>query len=88
MTTDLAPVQRHPAEGVARELLRTALLCKLAIDIGDPVLAGRAARRAATSARLLGGMDLPAYVDPDDDLPEVDDLLVAKYPASTDQDSP
>lgn len=61
MTADVAPAQRHTAEGVAHELLRTALLCKLAIDLGDP----------------------------DDDLPEVDDLLVAKYPLPpTDQEQP
>ena len=89
MTTDMAPAQRHPAEGVAHELLRTALLAKLAVDLGDPALARRAARRAAGSARLLSGMDLPVSVDPDEDLPEVDDLLVAKYPPSpADQEQP
>jgi hypothetical protein len=61
----------------AHELLRTALLAKLAVDLGDPQLARRAARYAQSSAKLLAGLDLPTYVEDDDDesLPEVDDLL-------------
>jgi hypothetical protein len=61
----------------AHELLRTALLAKLACDLGDPALARRAARYAQSAAKLLAGLDLPTYVEEDDDepLPEVDDLL-------------
>ena len=94
MTADCyEAAQGHPAAAAAHELLRTALLAKLAVDVGDPALARRAARRAASSARLLSGMHLPAYVDPDedldDDLPKLGDLLVAKYPPSpADQDAP
>jgi hypothetical protein len=67
------------AASTAFELVRTALVAKLAVDLGDPVLARRAARYAQSSARLLGGLDFPAEVDePQRDvehLPEVDDLL-------------
>jgi len=50
----------------------------LALDLGDTVLARRAARYAASSARLLSGLDFPdASEDHDDDqaLPELDELL-------------
>jgi hypothetical protein len=65
------------AQSVAFELVRTALVAKLAVDLGDPVLARRAARYAQSSARLVAGLDFPAHVESDDDqaLPEVDDLL-------------
>jgi hypothetical protein len=63
----------------AFELVRTALVAKMAVDLGDPVLARRAVRYAQSSAQLLAGLDFPADVDGDgsDDeaLPEVDDLL-------------
>lgn len=66
------------AHGAAEELLRTALLAKLAVDLQDPVLARRAARRAVLSGRLLSGLDFPALVsldEEDSDLPDVQDLL-------------
>ncbi len=64
----------------AFELVRTALVAKLAVDLGDPVLARRAARYARSSAQLLAGLvDFPPHDDreePDDQaLPEVEDLL-------------
>ena len=65
LTLEAAPV--HPAAAAAHELLRTALLAKLAVDLGDPTLTRRAARLAHTAARLLAGMgDLPVHADPDD----------------------
>ena len=67
------------AEKTSTELLRLSLLAKLAVDLGDPVLARRAARHAVTSARLLAGLDWQAprleQDDEDDDLPELDELL-------------
>jgi hypothetical protein len=78
---------REQASTTAAELQRTALLAKLAVDLGDPPLARRAARYAQSSARLLAGSDFPPHVDDDCDdcdhdhdhdhqsLPEVDDLL-------------
>jgi hypothetical protein len=74
------------AVDAAEELLRTALLCKLAVDLQDPVLARRAARAAAGPARLLSGLDFASYVELDDGwdggggLPEVQDLLEALHP--------
>lgn len=74
------------AAETANELLRTALLAELAVDLGDPRLARRAARHSASNARLLAGLDLPRHEDDDDDpdedvaLPEVDDLLSVLYP--------
>ena len=57
----------HPAEVAARELLRAAGVCQLAVNLGDPALTRRAARLAHTAARLLAGMvDLPASTDFDD----------------------
>lgn len=74
----------YRASEVAAELLRTALLAKLAVDIEDPVLARRAARYATASARLLSGLDFPPHSDDDDDhaggLPEVGDLLEQLHP--------
>lgn len=59
---------RDTVTGTAGELLRAALLCKLALDLDDPRLARRAAREAAASARLLAGLNLhPA--EPDGDTP-------------------
>lgn len=58
---------RHTVAGTARELLRTALLVKLAVDLADPVLARRAARQAAGHARLLSGLSVPPYAEPGDD---------------------
>ncbi len=67
------------ASSTAAELLRTALLAKLAVDLEDPALARRAARYARSSAHLLSSLDFPPHTDqPDDDdqaLPEVEDLL-------------
>jgi hypothetical protein len=67
------------AVSTAFELVRTALLAKLAVDLGDPMLARRAARYAQSAAHLLAGLDFPPYddrEDPDDQaLPEVEDLL-------------
>lgn len=68
----------------ATELLRTALLAKLAVDLQDPALARRAAREALTHARLLAGLDFP----PDEEdalhcgprLPTVEELLGRVYP--------
>lgn len=71
------------AHGAAEELLRTALLAKLAVDLQDPVLARRAARRAVLSGRLLSGLDFPAFVsldEEDSDLPDVQDLLDVLHP--------
>ncbi len=64
----------------AQELLRTALLAKLAVDLGDPALARRAARYAQSSAQLLAGLDIPTHVD-DEELPKVDDLLAQRMPS-------
>ncbi len=77
MTT---PLER--ATTTAAELVRYALVAKLAVNLGDPPLARRAARYAESSARLLGGLEFPVHVDDDDDLPlpEVDDLL-ARMPS-------
>lgn len=83
---------RALALSTAQELLRTALLSKLAVDLEDPVLARRAARCAAESARLLSGLDFPAHVDEDQadedaaGLPDVGDLLEALRPAPLPED--
>lgn len=74
MTADLA------AEA-AQELLRTALLAKLAVDLQDPVLARRAARKALAQARLLAGLDFPAAVDDATPVPTLDEVLARRYPA-------
>ena len=68
------------AETTSAELLRLALLAKLAVDLGDPVLCRRAARHAVTAARFLSGSDFPAYVNSDDTdaLPTVGDLLPSR----------
>lgn len=74
------------ATTAAAELLRVSLLAKLAVDLEDPVLARRAARKAQAPARLLAGLDFAAYVgeDQDDDaLPEVGDLLEQLHPNRT-----
>lgn len=69
----------------AAELLRVALLAKLACDLGDPQLTRRAARHAQTVAHHLAGLHFPVhpdYVLPEvpDALPEVDDLLELLHP--------
>lgn len=51
------------ASRAALELLRTALLAKLAVDLQDPALAHRAAREALAQAGLLHALDFPPYVD-------------------------
>ncbi len=43
----------------AQELLRTALLARLAVDLDDPALARRAATAAVRHARLLAGLSWP-----------------------------
>lgn len=53
MTADL-----HDA---GRELVRTALLAQLALDLNDQPLARRAALEAAAHARLLAGR-MPARI--------------------------
>ncbi len=67
------------AYSTAFELVRTALVAKMAVDLGAPVLARRTARYAQSSVRLLAGLDISAHPDEDDDedraLPEVEDLL-------------
>ncbi len=73
------------ASATAAELVRTALLAKLAVDLGDPPLARRAARYAQSSAHQLAGLNFPAHVDNGDEgddqaLPEVEDLL-ARMPS-------
>lgn len=81
MSLDLAAVE-------ATELLRTALLAKLAVDLEDPVLARRAARQSLAHARLLSGLEFPPHVDTDEGgarMPELDDLLTRRYPAATDK---
>lgn len=57
----------------ATELVRTALLCKLALDLDDPSLARRAARQSAQHARLLAGLD--CGLEGEGELPPVADLL-------------
>lgn len=49
---------------LAFELVRTALIAKLAVDLNDGELSRRAATEAAGHARLLAGLLLPA---PEDD---------------------
>ncbi len=68
------------ATTTAADLLRTALLAKLAVDLEDPALARRAARYAQTAAHLLAGLDFPPHVEGDDlddeqELPSLEDLL-------------
>ncbi len=70
------------------ELLRAALVTKLAVDLEDPVLARRASRLAAGHAQVL---DFPAHSkeDDDDDVrsesesdiqpPDVGDLLALRH---------
>lgn len=77
------------AGACALELLRLALLAKLAVDLQDPALAHRAAREAMAQAGLLHALDFPSYVDEaddDEDLPELDELLVAAYPPAEPHD--
>lgn len=92
MSTGVASVCAH-------ELLRTALLAKLAVDLQDPRLARRAAREALAQARLLSGLDFLAYEDEDDPTYEDDQadedaaaladvaqvLLLAYLPAGDDE---
>jgi hypothetical protein len=60
------------------DLLRCALLAKLAADLGDPALTRRAALEAAGHARLLAGRGhTPEAATA---LPEVDDLLLQLAP--------
>ncbi len=73
------------------ELLRAALVAKLAVDLEDPVLARRAARLAAGHAQVLSRLDFPAHSKEDDDvlsepdvqpdvqLPDVGDLLALRH---------
>jgi len=64
--SDSAPSgQADAAAAAAFDLLRTALLAKLAVDLDDPVLSRRAATEAAGHARLLAGLDYPPAVDDD-----------------------
>ncbi len=49
---------------LAQELLRTALLARLAVDLDDPTLARWAASAATRHARLLAGLTWPT---PDSD---------------------
>ncbi len=75
------------AAGTAEQLLRVALLTKLAIDLDDPALARRAASPAARHARLLAGLTWPK---PDSDEVRavnrtgrtLEQLLAELYPAS------
>jgi hypothetical protein len=73
----------HAALVLAFELVRVSLLCKLALDLDEPVLARRAARHAVTAARELAEMDVPTDAEP---LPEVDDLLDRLRPDPPDQE--
>jgi hypothetical protein len=76
------------AAEAAKELLRTALLAKLACDLEDPALARRAAREASRHARLLSGLDFPAYDTGDEPLPDVGDLLdVLSPPCAADDEA-
>ena len=87
--SDSAPGGSHVAGSTATDLLRFAMVAKLATDLGDPVLARRAARYAVSSAHLLAGLDWQpeAQEDEDDDtapLPAVDELLEQLRPADDD----
>jgi hypothetical protein len=70
----------RPAD-LAQELIRLALLARLALELGDPDLARRAARYAVPVVRLLAGLDDGTHLGP---LPEVDDLLAQLRPAPID----
>ncbi len=54
------PVTAGPHDA-ADELVRTALLARLAVDLGDQPLARRVALEAAAHARLLAGR-MPARI--------------------------
>lgn len=77
----LAPSSASLAKRTAADLLRLALLARLATQLDDPRLARRAARDAQAAAHLLAGLDWPARPGlddgPDDDpaLPSVGVLL-------------
>ncbi len=81
--TQVAPPPSSPltlATLTAAELLRTALLAKLAVDLEDPALVRRAAGYAESSAHLLAGLTFPTYVDREEDdedqsLPSLDEFL-------------
>jgi hypothetical protein len=78
-----------PAAAAAEELLRTALIAKLAVDLDDPALARRAANEAAGHARLLVDLDLPVVLDVDVHADVIapgstlDELLRLAYPAAS-----
>lgn len=89
MSRARCPVSLDLATTAAWQLLRTALLAKLAVDLEDPALARRAAREALTHARLLSGLDFPPGVEDDvhcgpRPLPTVGDLLERIHPPSDD----
>lgn len=74
---------------LAFDLVRTALVAKLAVDLDDGALSRRAATEAAGHARLLAGLELPAADD--DPAPHaavvqpgatLEELLRLAYPAA------
>lgn len=79
---------------LAEQLVRTALLAKLAVDLDDGPLARRAAREAGQVARSLAGRAWPAG-DPEGAaafhcgprvgrLPDLEQVLVRRFPALLD----
>ncbi len=64
---------------LAQELVRLALLARLALELGDGDLARRASRYAAPVVRLLAGLEDD---QPSTPLPEVENLLKRLRPLS------
>lgn len=78
-----------PTDDAAFALVRTALVCRLAVKLDDQALARRAAREAVAHARLLAARVVPtagevelhaAVVDPGSTL---DELLRRAYPPAS-----
>lgn len=67
------------AKVAAEELVRCALLAKLALDLGDAGLVRRAALVAASQGRLLAGMG--GLGEDDVRLPALGGLLRLRYPS-------
>jgi hypothetical protein len=66
---------------LAQELVRLALLARLALELGDCDLGRRAARYATPVVRLLAGLDDGTPPGP---LPEVQELLEQLRPVPVD----
>jgi hypothetical protein len=75
VTVPIAPPASNRPADMAQELVRLALLARLALELDDKDLARRAARYAVPVVGLLAGLDEPR---PAGSLPEVeasDELL-------------